>query len=149
MLERILVVLLVATVSLAAWRLLSRRWLRARDPGSVEAVGYRPGRPAILYFTSPGCLPCEAVQKPELERLRQTFDGALQILAIDASAQPRLADAWGVLAVPTTFLIDARGRPRRVNHGPVRERELLAQLAAIGVAPRGLQSTSPEPVRGR
>jgi hypothetical protein len=60
----------------------------------------------------------------------------LQIFEIDATAQPRLADAWGVLSVPTTFLIDAAGRPRRVNHGAVRAGALMAQLVAIGALPR-------------
>jgi hypothetical protein len=40
------------------------------------------------------------------------------------------------LSVPTTFLIDTNGRPRRVNHGPTRATALMSQLVAIGALPR-------------
>jgi len=129
MVERILLVVLIAGVAVLAWQIVARRALRRKNP---VIDGLVPGRPAILYFTAPGCLPCETIQRPALDQLRERFDGGLQILEVDASAQPRLADAWGVLAVPTVFLIDAAGRPRRVHHGPVRAGILLRQLEEIG-----------------
>ena len=132
---RALILVIVSAAALAAWQLLQRRAARRRDAAGLESLGYRPGLPAILYFTSPGCAPCESVQKPALARLGERFEGRLQILEVDASERPALADAWGVLAVPTTFVIDASGRPRRVNHGPTREPALLAQLAEIDDAP--------------
>lgn len=138
MVERILILLALAAAVLAVWQIARRRSLRLRDESGLRRIGYRPGRPAILYFTAPGCAPCETVQKPALERLADRFQGRLQILEIDASQKPDLADAWGVLAVPTTFVIDRAGRPRRVNHGPAREHVLGAQLAKID--PVGLES---------
>jgi thioredoxin-like negative regulator of GroEL len=127
--ERILLVLALVLIAAVAWRLISRRAIR-RKPGIVE--GLWPGRPAILYFTTPGCAPCETIQRPALDELRERYDGGLQIVEIDASAQPRLADAWGVLTVPTVFVIDAAGRPRRVHHGPVRADVLARQLEEVG-----------------
>ena len=135
MVERILVVVLLAGAAVIAWRLVARRALRRRTRDGAVIDGLLPGRPAILYFTAPGCAPCETIQKPALEQLRQRFDGGLQILEVDASVKPRLADAWGVLAVPTVFLIDASGRPRRVHHGPVRAEVLTRQLEEIGDLP--------------
>ena len=143
MVERILVLGLLAAAVLIAWHVLRRRATRARDADGLQQIGFKPGRPAILYFTAPGCAPCETVQRPALSRLADQAGGALQILEIDASAKPDLADAWGVLAVPTTFVIDHTGRPRRVNHGPTRERALLRQLADIGAPIEGLQSNPP------
>jgi thiol-disulfide isomerase/thioredoxin len=147
MVERILVLLALAAAVVAVWQIARRRSLRLRDESGLRRIGYRPGRAAILYFTAPGCAPCEAVQKPALERLADQFPGRLQILEVDASEKPDLADAWGVLAVPTTFVIDRAGRPRRVNHGPTREHVLLAQLARID--PPGLEwKPGPEPTVG-
>lgn len=131
MAERALILLAFAAVTLAAWWLLQRRAARTQDVAQLTSIGYRLGLPAILYFTAPGCAPCETVQKPALARMGERLRGRLQILEVDASEKPRLADAWGVLAVPTTFVIDSTGRPRRVNHGPTLERRLLAQLAEI------------------
>ena len=129
--ERALILAAFAAVALTAWWLVQRRAARRRDVTGLDAIGYRRGLPAVLYFTAPGCAPCETVQKPALARLDERFQGRLQILEVDASEKPRLADTWGVLAVPTTFIIDAAGRPRRVNHGPTHEHTLMAQLAEV------------------
>jgi thiol-disulfide isomerase/thioredoxin len=143
MATRLLILLLVAGAALLAWRIAASAPLRRRRADDLGLPGYRPGLPGILYFTTPGCAPCETIQKPALERVDDLFEGKIQILEFDATVHPQLADAWGVLAAPTTFLIDPDGRPRRVNHGPVRFEELLAQLARIGVSPSRLQSEVP------
>ena len=49
-------------------------------------------------------------------------------LEVDVENQPDLASHWGVLSVPTTFIIDLEGRPRRVNHGVARETKLRQQI---------------------
>jgi len=131
MVERALILLVFAAAVMAIWWLVQRRAARRRDVAGLHAIGYRRGLPAVLYFTAPGCSPCETVQEPALARLEEQCQGRLQILEVDATEKPHLADAWGVLAVPTTFVIDSAGRPRRVNHGPTHEHRLLAQLAEI------------------
>ena len=132
MLERLILALIVIVVAWLVYRGLSI-YLLARSAGRVLSLdGYRPGRPAILYFTAPGCGPCETIQHPALVELEALSSGGVQIIEIDATQQPRLADAWGVLTVPTTFIIDSRGRPRGVNHGVARVKKLTSQLATVG-----------------
>ena len=75
-------------------------------------------------------MPCKTVQRPELEKLAARLEPELQIIAVDASVQTELADYWGVLSVPTTFIIDSRGRPRRVNYGVTRADKLFEQIQA-------------------
>jgi len=53
------------------------------------------------------------------------------VIEVDAEARPDLANYWGVLSVPTTFIIDARGEPRRVNHGVASTDKLLGQLEEV------------------
>jgi thioredoxin 1 len=106
--------------------------VRARRLG-LETL--RPGVPAILYFTTPTCAPCKLVQRPAIARLQERFGASLQVIEVDASARPDLADYWGVLTVPTTFIIDSEGRPRRVNHGVARAEQLQKQLEEVEGSP--------------
>jgi thiol-disulfide isomerase/thioredoxin len=105
---------------------LSLRRLEAGRPPGLESL--RPGTPAILYFTTPECAPCKTIQRPALQRLQQQLGGELQIIEINAAEQPDLAGAWGVLSVPTTFVLDPQGKPRHVNHGVTRAEKLFQQL---------------------
>ena len=89
--------------------------------------GYIPGKPAVLYFTMEGCVPCKTTQRPALEKL----SAQVQIIKVDVVAKPELAEGWGVLSVPTTFIIDSKGRPRRVNHGVALAEKLLNQIEEV------------------
>lgn len=116
---------------------------------------FKLGRPAILYFTTPDCVPCKTVQQPALRELQAWLGGGLQVIKVDAVERPVLANYWGVLSVPTTFLIDSSGRPRQVNHGISRADKLLKQLEKIeGHAlvekkeePATEMSSAPKPIR--
>ncbi|HLC03970.1 MAG TPA: thioredoxin family protein [Anaerolineales bacterium] len=139
MLERLLLTLLLAGLGWLVYRAISSHILSRHAGRALSLDGYRPGRPAILFFTAPGCGPCDTVQRPALTELRALSHGRLQVIEIDATQQPRLADAWGVLTVPTTFVIDSRGRPRGVNHGVARAKKLAGQLSTVGeLNPAGL-----------
>jgi thioredoxin-like negative regulator of GroEL len=113
--------------------------LRGRAKGGTNSTGVElNGVPAILYFTTPDCVPCRTVQGPAVEELREQFGDRLQIVKIDASERMDLANYWGVLSVPTTFIIDAQGRPRHVNNGvtpAVRLRQQLREFAGLTSPP--------------
>ena len=86
----------------------------------------------MLYFTTPTCAPCKTIQRPAIERLKQLAGDRLQVVEIDASSQPEVARQWGVLSVPTTFVLDAAGRPRHVNHGVAPMDKLLKEFEDFG-----------------
>jgi thioredoxin-like negative regulator of GroEL len=90
--------------------------------------GFSPGTPAILYFTTPTCMPCKTLQRPAIQEVQQTLGDRIQIIEVDASQRIDLANEWGVMSVPTTFILDKDGRPRQINHGVARAEKLLAQL---------------------
>ena len=127
---RTLIALLIVIAALALYWLFSRIILRRARGRRLGLETIEPGIPAILYFTTPDCMPCKTVQRPELEKLAARLEPELQIIAVDASVQTELADYWGVLSVPTTFIIDSRGRPRRVNYGVTRADKLFEQIQA-------------------
>jgi thiol-disulfide isomerase/thioredoxin len=133
--ERLLLaagLLLLGYLSYRGWVALQ---LKRRRSEALGLPGYRAGAATILYFTTPGCMPCQTIQQPALAQIEQRFGRSLSVLQFDASRHPELADAWGVLSAPTTFIIDRQGRPRGVNHGVARADKLEAQLKAIGIEP--------------
>ena len=134
MLERLAAALALIVVGYLVYRLYGWFIMRRLVGAGMRLEGYTPGKPAILYFTDPGCAPCQTLQDPALEQVAAQFGERLQIIKVQALENPHLTDSWGVLSLPTTFIIDTRGRPRGVNHGVARAPRLLDQLLAIGEA---------------
>ena len=130
-LTRSLIALLIIAAGLGLYWLTNRVILARVRGRRLGLESLRPGTPAILYFTSPTCAPCKTVQRPELARLQEQMGDKVQIIQVDCTERPDLAEYWGVLSVPTTFIIDAKGQPRGVNHGVVRAAKLLKQIEEI------------------
>jgi len=128
---RFLWALAIIAVGLAVYMGMNRYLLfrsRSRRLGLEQAEN---GRPVLLYFTTPTCAPCKTVQRPAIQRLKESFGESFEVVEIDASARPEIASQWGVLSVPTTFVIDSKGHPRYVNHGIAQYDKLSRQLANI------------------
>jgi thiol-disulfide isomerase/thioredoxin len=85
--------------------------------------------PWILYFTTPDCVPCKTIQRPALEKVKTTLGQQFQVVEVNAYEQPDMAKKWGVLSVPTTIILDARGTPRHVNFGATGAEKLFKQLS--------------------
>jgi thioredoxin-like negative regulator of GroEL len=129
--NRLLLTFGIIVVGLAlywAWQRWQLHRLSGRRGNAPGLETLRPGIPAILYFNTPDCLPCHTVQRPAIEELKAELDGDIQVLEVDASTQHTIADYWGVLSVPTTFIIDATGQPRQMNQGVANVEKLKRQL---------------------
>ena len=94
-------------------------------------LGNVPNKPVLVYFTTPDCVPCKTVQRPAIERILSMLGEQLEVIEINAYEQPDLAKSWGVMSVPTTFVLDARGEARYVNNGVVRAEKLLEQIQTL------------------
>lgn len=131
-----LVIILMGIVLYQFWTRARLVFLRAHPSALAGLDDWRTGIPAILYFTTPNCVPCKTIQGPAIELLHAQFGERLQIITIDASIRTDLADAWGVLSIPTTFILDAQGQPRHINNGVVTAAQLCAQLREFaGIEP--------------
>jgi thioredoxin 1 len=103
----------------------------AHRPAAAGLEHLRPGIPAILYFSTTDCAPCRMVQTPAIQQVCDEYGENLQVIHFDASERHDLADYWGVLSVPTTFILDTHGRPRLVNNGVTPAIKLKEQLRQV------------------
>lgn len=135
MIERAGISLLIAGLAVGSYLLLTR-WQIAHVQGEKVASrvlgGLRPGIPAVMYFWSETCVPCKAAQKPALEQLQAELGpDKVQVISVNAFEQPLIANEWGVLGLPTTFIVDRTGQPRHVNHGVTLKDNLKKQIMAV------------------
>lgn len=134
MIARLVIFIVISGLAVLAYQLF-RRW-QVRRVGKLAAVepvlfSRRPGIPAVLYFTSPTCAPCRMQQHPALVALLDELGDAVQVIEVNALEQPDVADRWGVLSVPTTFILDRQGRAREINYGVAGIEKLKHQLAGL------------------
>ena len=125
--------------------------LKAHDlTGASRTLADYRGKVVLLNFWATWCPPCQR-EMPSLERLRTKMAGRpLEIVAISSAETPGEVNAylskmklgfpvlldtdssntrrWKVFALPTTFVLDAKGRVRHVLTGPAEwdEGEALA-----------------------
>ena len=118
-------------LGVGAYWLLNRRLLSRARNNFNSLLSPLPNKPTIVYFTTPDCAPCKTMQRPALDKLSNLFGEKLHVVEIDATERPDLAKTWGVMSVPTTFLLNSRGEARYVNNGVARVEKLLEQLQAL------------------
>jgi len=112
------------------WRV--NQWMLLRAQNNVMSLFSKlPNKPVIVYFTTPDCVPCKTIQRPALRKLSGLMGDKLEVVEIDATERPDLARQWGVMSVPTTFLLNARGDARYVNNGVARVEKLMEQLQTL------------------
>jgi len=133
MIERLILVAVLLAVGAGVYLYMTRRQVKRLAAMDVQddpiLQKLRPGVPAIVYFTTPGCIPCKTQQQPALKKVTDTWgDDGVQVIRIDATEEPDSADKWGVFAAPTTFVVDATGKTRAVNHGVADANTLQTQL---------------------
>ena len=112
------------------WCVHQRLLLRAQN-NVLSLFNALPDKPVIVYFTTPDCAPCKTVQRPALKQISNELGEEVQVIEIDATEHPELAKQWGVMSVPTTFLLDAHGKARFVNNGVARVEKLMGQLQSL------------------
>ena len=85
--------------------------------------------PTLVYFTTSMCALCRSTQMPALERLKIIMND-INIIKVNAHEDSVSSKRWGVVSVPTTFILDRTGTPVKVNNGFVDENKLQTQLRA-------------------
>ena len=125
-----LAVVIIGLGAFAYWLVNQRLLIRARN-NAFTLFNTPPDKPVLVYFTTPDCAPCKTIQRPAINRVSHLLGEQLEVIEIDAKERPDLAKAWGVMSVPTTFVLDTRGEARFVNNGVVRAEKLLEQIQTL------------------
>jgi len=125
-----LAIVIIGLGAFAYWLINQRLLVRARNNVST-LFNTLPNKPVLIYFTTPDCAPCKTIQRPAINRVSSLLGEDLEVVEIDATERPDLAKVWGVMSVPTTFVLDARGEARYVNNGVARAEKLLEQIQTL------------------
>jgi len=125
-----LAISIIVLGALVYWLINQRLLVRASN-NVFTLFNQLPNKPVLVYFTTPDCAPCKTVQRPAIDRVSNLLGEKLEVIEIDAYEQPDLAKTWGVMSVPTTFVLDARGEARYVNNGVARVEKLLEQIQTL------------------
>lgn len=137
MIERLILALVLLAAGFVLCRLYTRWQLRRASSHALSdplLIGLAPGVPTIVYFTTPTCAPCRLQQTPTLQRLQQEMGDALRVIRVDATENPDAADRWGVLSVPTTFVLDCNGNALSVYNGVVDGQTLKRELLTSAIS---------------
>ena len=132
MIERILVSIGLILAGFVLYKLFIAFQLRQAKAALPGLEGKEAGKYLILYFTSPTCAPCRTTQRPALAKVQDAFGDQLQIITVDVTEQPTIAEQWRVMTLPTTYLFDASGSPNECNLGVTYADRLILQIQAMG-----------------
>jgi thiol-disulfide isomerase/thioredoxin len=125
-----LALVIIGLGAFAYWSINQRLLVRASN-NVFTLFKKLPNKPILVYFTTPDCAPCKTVQRPAIDRVSNFLGEKLQVVEIDATERPEVAKVWGVMSVPTTFVLDAHGEARYVNNGVARAEKLLEQIETL------------------
>lgn len=129
-LDRLLALALVTAVLAVAWLGLAWRSRQFRRRTAADLL--LDGRPLVLAFSTPDCIPCKTIQKPALEELQRRYQDRVNVREVDALDHPALAGRFGILTVPSTVIVGVGGTVLAINHGAADWEKLAFQLAVNG-----------------
>ncbi|MCL4505076.1 MAG: thioredoxin family protein [Chloroflexi bacterium] len=134
MIERLLILLSLAFAAAAIWSVV--RWWKSRKLNQLrnEAPLSKlapPGIPAVVAFSAPHCRDCHTLQEPALARLKAKLREQVTVTSVSALDHLELVAHLGILTVPSTVVLDAKGTVQQINLGYASDTKLYEQLAGL------------------
>ncbi len=72
---------------------------------------YKGDKPAIIDFYTNWCGPCRQLA-PVLKQLQKEYGNSIQIYKVNTEKATEVSRHFGIVSIPTLFLIPAKGTPR-------------------------------------
>jgi thioredoxin 1 len=100
---------------------------------TFEALVLKSERPVVVDFWAAWCGPCRMVA-PELEKLAEKYDGAVDVVKVDVDANPALSQAFNILSIPTIAFFQPGKQPMGVQgFKPLEQLEVQFGLAEYAI----------------
>ena len=80
------------------------------------------------------CMPCRLMM-PMLKQLKHDYKGRAAIVYLDIQEHPATARRFGIRAVPTQILFDAKGKEVGRHEGYLDRETIVRALTEMGVKP--------------
>ena len=90
-----------------------------------EAAAVGSGLPRLVDLGSESCVPCRMMQ-PELDLLRTTMEGSLEVVFIDVNQDRSAASSYGIRVIPTQVFFSPEGVELARHEGYIDAEGMLA-----------------------
>jgi thioredoxin 1 len=77
---------------------------------TFEELVLKAERPVVVDFWADWCGPCKMVA-PELEKLAEKYEGAVDVVKVDVDANPRISQAFNIMSIPTIAFYKPGSQP--------------------------------------
>ncbi len=105
---------------------------------TFEELVLNADHPVVVDFWAAWCGPCKMVA-PELEKLANKYEGAVEVVKVDVDANPSISRAFNIMSIPTIAFFRPGKQPMGViGFRPLEQLEQqfgLAQFAAPKAQP--------------
>jgi thioredoxin len=81
------------------------------DYENGKELKFKGDKPCIIDFYADWCAPCKIVV-PVLEELAKDYEGKLDIYKVNTEEQGELAQAFGIMSIPSILFVPKDGKPQ-------------------------------------